>query len=90
MVVPGKANNILRFDGRMIRVDKASDRSQGGGGGGFGGGRGGGGGGYQSRGGYGGQGELKPCLKDLTLTCLGGYGYARGGGGGGGGGGKFR
>ncbi|KAF2261889.1 RNA-binding domain-containing protein [Lojkania enalia] len=52
--------NNVEFDGRMIRVDKASDRSGGGGGGGgFGGGRGGGGGGggggYQYRGGYGGQ-----------------------------------
>ncbi|ORY08206.1 hypothetical protein BCR34DRAFT_570062 [Clohesyomyces aquaticus] len=53
--------NNVEFDGRMVRVDKASDRaSGGGGGGGFGGGRGGGGygggggGGYQSRGGYGG------------------------------------
>lgn len=33
-----------RFDGRTIRVDKASERGSGGGGGGFGGGRGGGGG----------------------------------------------
>ena len=35
----------LRFDGRTIRVDKASERGSGGGGGGggFGGGRGGGG-----------------------------------------------
>ncbi len=31
-----------RFDGRTIRVDKASERGSGGGGGGFGGGRGGG------------------------------------------------
>lgn len=37
---------LRRFDGRTIRVDKASERGSGGGGGGFGGGRGGGGGGY--------------------------------------------
>ena len=44
-----------RFDGRMIRVDKASDRGGGGGGGGGGYGGGGGGGGYGGRGGgYGG------------------------------------
>lgn len=42
-----------RFDGRTIRVDKASDRAGGGGGGGRGS-YGGGGGGY--RGGYGGGG----------------------------------
>ena len=41
-----KADFWLRFDGRTIRVDKASERGSGGGGGGFGGGRGGGGGGY--------------------------------------------
>lgn len=63
--------NNVEFDGRMIRVDKASDRSGGGGGGGFGGGRGGGG--YQPRGGYGGQGGYGG----------GGGGYqSRGGGGG--------
>lgn len=43
----------IRFDGRTVRVDKASDRAGGGGGrGGFGGGYGRGGGG-----GYGGGGE---------------------------------
>jgi RNA recognition motif-containing protein len=56
--------NNIEFDGRTIRVDKASDRAGGGGGGGgrggYGGGgygRGGGGGGYSSGGGggYGGQ-----------------------------------
>jgi len=47
-----EAMNNVEFDGRMIRVDKASER--GGGGGGFGGGRGGGGG--FNRGGYGGGG----------------------------------
>jgi len=47
------AMNDSDFDGRRIRVDKASDRVGGGGGGG--GGRSGGGGGYQ-RGGYGGGG----------------------------------
>ncbi|KAJ4338851.1 hypothetical protein N0V95_007949 [Ascochyta clinopodiicola] len=44
--------NNVEFDGRTVRVDKASDRAGGGGGGG---GRGGFGGGYQ-RGGYGGGG----------------------------------
>ena len=53
-----------RFDGRTIRVDKASERGSGGGGGGYGGGRGGGGGGYNSSrggggGGYGGGGYGK-------------------------------
>ncbi|EGO52917.1 hypothetical protein NEUTE1DRAFT_27845, partial [Neurospora tetrasperma FGSC 2508] len=38
------------FDGRRVRVDKASDRAAGGGGGGFR--QGGGGGGYGGRGGY--------------------------------------
>ena len=44
-VVPGFffANSHSRFDGRTIRVDKASERSGGGGGGGYSGGRGGGG-----------------------------------------------
>lgn len=70
--------NNVEFDGRTIRVDKASDRSGGGGGGrgggGYGGGRGGyggGGGGYGGgRGGYGGGG--------------GGASWGQGGGGGGG------
>ncbi|KFY35028.1 hypothetical protein V494_06270 [Pseudogymnoascus sp. VKM F-4513 (FW-928)] len=67
------AMNNVEFDGRSIRVDKASERGAGGGGGGFGGGRGGGG--YQSRGGggYGGGRE-------------GGYGGGGGGYQGGGGG----
>jgi len=47
------AMNNIEFDGRTIRVDKASERGSGGGGGGFGGGRGGGGG-YGGRGGGGG------------------------------------
>lgn len=75
--------NNVEFDGRTIRVDKASDRTGGGGGGG---GRGGGYGGYRGggsgygQGGYGGGGR-------------GGYGGSGGGswgnqqGGGGGGGG---
>lgn len=76
------AMNNIEFDGRTIRVDKASDRGSGGGSGGgggrdgsYGGGGGyggrGGGGGYQ-RGGYGGGG--------------GGYGGGQGGYGGGQGG----
>jgi len=51
--------NNVEFDGRVIRVDKATDRRAAGGGGGGGGyqqgGYGGGGGGYQ-QGGYGGGG----------------------------------
>jgi len=70
-----EAMNNIEFDGRTIRVDKASERGSGGGGGGFGGGRGGGGGGYQPRGGYGGGG--------------GGYGGREGGGGYGGGQGGY-
>jgi len=69
------AMNNIEFDGRTIRVDKASERGSGGGGGGggFGGGRGGGGG-YGGRGGgYGG----------------GGYGGDRGGGSYGGQGGGY-
>ncbi|KAI5844219.1 hypothetical protein BZA05DRAFT_343036, partial [Tricharina praecox] len=58
--------NDTEFDGRRIRVDKATDRRAGGGGGG--GGYGGGGGGYGGGGGgYGGGG--------------GGYGGQQGGGG---------
>jgi RNA recognition motif-containing protein len=73
-----KAMNNVEFDGRTIRVDKASERgSGGGGGGGRGGYGGGGGGGYQQRsGGYGGGGYDQ-----------GSRGYNRGGGYGGGGGG---
>jgi len=68
--------NNVEFDGRTIRVDKASERSGGGGGGGYGGGRGGGGYGRGGGGGggyggsYGGGG--------------GGYGQRSGGGYGGG------
>ncbi|KFY07532.1 hypothetical protein V492_07057 [Pseudogymnoascus sp. VKM F-4246] len=69
------AMNNVEFDGRSIRVDKASERGAGGGGGGFGGGRGGGGG-YQSRGGGGGYGGGRE----------GGYGGGGGSYGGGGGG----
>jgi len=78
------AMNNVEFDGRTIRVDKASERGSGGGGGGFGGGRGGGYGG--GRGGYGGP-------RDGGYGGGGGYqgggGYSGGGGGGyqGGGGG---
>ncbi|KAF2001203.1 RNA-binding domain-containing protein, partial [Amniculicola lignicola CBS 123094] len=49
--------NNVEFDGRTIRVDKASDRAGGGGGG-----RGGGGGGYAPRGGYGSGGGGKTIL----------------------------
>ncbi|EKD19281.1 glycine-rich RNA-binding protein [Drepanopeziza brunnea f. sp. 'multigermtubi' MB_m1] len=71
------AMNNIEFDGRTIRVDKASERGSGGGGGGggFGGGRGGGGGYGRGGGGYGGGG--------------GGYGDRQQGGGGYGGQGGY-
>ncbi|KFZ11486.1 hypothetical protein V502_07528, partial [Pseudogymnoascus sp. VKM F-4520 (FW-2644)] len=72
------AMNNIEFDGRSIRVDKASERGSGGGGGGFSGGRGGGGG-YQSRGGGGGG----------YGGGQGGYGGREGGGGYSGGGGSY-
>ncbi|KIN04055.1 hypothetical protein OIDMADRAFT_26682 [Oidiodendron maius Zn] len=70
------AMNNVEFDGRTIRVDKASERGSGGGGGGggFGGGRGGGG--YGRGGGYGGNRD----------GGYGGGGYQQGGGYSGGGG----
>jgi len=72
------AMNNIEFDGRTIRVDKASERGSGGGGGGFGGGRGGGGyGGGRGGGGYGGGREG---------GYGGGGGYQSGGGSYGGGG----
>jgi len=75
--------NNVEFDGRTIRVDKASERGSGGGGGGgsYGGGRGGGG--YGGRGGGGGYGGGD--------RYGGGGGYNSGGGGGGyqGGGGGY-
>ncbi|GAA5813447.1 hypothetical protein MFLAVUS_006925 [Mucor flavus] len=48
-----EAMNDTEFDGRRIRVDKATDRASGGGSGGGGGGYGGGGGGYGGGGGGG-------------------------------------
>jgi len=74
------AMNNIEFDGRTIRVDKASERGSGGGGVGFGGGRGGGGGGYGGGrgGGGGGYGDRQ--------GGGGGYGGNQGGYGGGGGG----
>lgn len=72
------AMNNVEFDGRTIRVDKASERGGGGGGGGgggYGGGRGGGGG---YGGGRGGGGDR-----------YGGGGYSGGGGGYGGQGGGY-
>jgi len=75
------AMNNIEFDGRTIRVDKASERGSGGGGGGFGGGRGGGGyGGGRGGGGYGGGGYGGGDRQQ------GGYGGGQGGYGGGGGG----
>jgi len=74
--------NNIEFDGRTIRVDKASERGAGGGGGGggFGGGRGGGGyGGGRGGGGYGGG-------RGYGGGDRGGYGGQQGGGGGYGGG----
>jgi len=78
------AMNNIEFDGRTIRVDKASERGSGGGGGGFGGGRGGGGGGYNSRGGGGGYGGGRD---GGYSGGGGGYGGGQGGGYGGGQGG---
>jgi len=85
------AMNNIEFDGRTIRVDKASERGSGGGGGGggFGGGRGGGGGygGGRGGGGYGGGG-----YGDRQQGGYGGGqqgGYSGGGGGYGGGGGGY-
>jgi len=78
------AMNNIEFDGRTIRVDKASERGSGGGGGGFGGGRGGGGGGYgggRGGGGYGGGG-----YGGGDRQGGGGYGGGQGGYGGGQGG----
>ncbi|KAL8948026.1 MAG: hypothetical protein Q9183_007728, partial [Haloplaca sp. 2 TL-2023] len=83
--------NNVEFDGRTIRVDKASERGAGGGGGGGGfGGRGGynsGRGGGYSGGGYGGggggYGEYLHCAYTSKLMNLGGGGgYDRQGGGG--------
>jgi len=81
------AMNNIEFDGRTIRVDKASERGSGGGGGGFGGGRGGGGYGG-GRGGYGG-GRDGGGYSGGGYQGGGGGGYSGGGGGGysGGGGG---
>ncbi|KAH8815045.1 hypothetical protein F5884DRAFT_851548 [Xylogone sp. PMI_703] len=83
------AMNNVEFDGRTIRVDKASERSSGGGGGGgfnrgFGGGRGGGygGGGYGNRGGYGGGGGGYGGGGE-GQGGYGGGGYSGGGGSGG-------
>lgn len=75
------AMNNIEFDGRTIRVDKASERGSGGGGGGFGGGRGGGGYGGRGGGGYGGGREG---------GYGGGGGYQSGGGYSGGGGGGYQ
>lgn len=67
--------NNTEFDGRPIRVDKASERT--GGGGGFGGGRGGYGGG---RGGYGGGYGQGQGGQGQAQGGYGGGGYAQGGG----------
>jgi len=75
------AMNNIEFDGRTIRVDKASVRGSGGGG--FGGGRGGGGGGYNSRGGGGGGYQSGGGYGGRES---GGYGGNQGGGYSGGGG----
>jgi len=81
------AMNNIEFDGRTIRVDKASERGSGGGGG-FSGGRGGGGG-YGGRGG-GGYGGSREGGYGGGYQSGGGYsgggGYQGGGGGYGGGG----
>jgi len=83
------AMNNIEFDGRTIRVDKASERGSGGGGGGFGGGRGGGGGGYgggRGGGGYGGGGGGYGGDRQQGGYGGGQGGYSGGGGGYGGGG----
>jgi len=93
------AMNNIEFDGRTIRVDKASERGSGGGGG-FGGGRGGGGGGgynrgggggYSGGGGYGGGGRDGGYGGGAQGGGYGGGGSGYGGGGGGysGGGGGY-
>jgi len=78
--------NNVEFDGRMIRVDKASDRGAGGGGRGGGGGGGGGyqrggynGGGY-GRGGYGGGPGNWGAQNGGYAPQGGGGGYSGGGG----------
>jgi len=78
------AMNNIEFDGRTIRVDKASERGSGGGGGGGGFGRGGGGGGYNSRGGggYGGGGYGGGREGGYSGGQGGGYGGGQGGYGG--------
>jgi len=82
------AMNNIEFDGRTIRVDKASERGSGGGGGGFGGGRGGGGyGGGRGGGGYGGGGGGYGGGDRQQGGYGGGQGGYSGGGGGYGGGG---
>lgn len=73
--------NNIEFDGRTIRVDKASDRAGGGGGGGRGS-YGGGGGGY--RGGYGGGGGQSYGGRGGGGGYGGGASWGQGGGGGGG------
>jgi len=91
------AMNNVEFDGRTIRVDKASERGagggggggfNGGGGGGYGGGRGGGRGGYGG-GGYGGgrdnYGGGGGGYSGGGGGSYGGGGYSGGGGSGGGG-----
>jgi len=85
------AMNNIEFDGRTIRVDKASERGSGGGGGGggFGGGRGGGGygrggGGYGGGGGGYGGGDRQGGGGGYGGQQGGGYGGGQGGYGGGG------
>lgn len=79
--------NNIEFDGRTIRVDKASDRAGGGGGGrggfgggygrGGGGGYGGGGGGYGGGRGYGGQWGPPGGQQGGGYQGQGGYGGQR-------------
>ncbi|KAI4101272.1 MAG: hypothetical protein L6R37_005014 [Teloschistes peruensis] len=79
--------NNIEFDGRTIRVDKASERGSGGGGGGGGfGGRGGysggGGRGGYGGGGYGGGGNSYGYQGGGGQSYNGSGGYQQGGGGG--------
>jgi len=79
------AMNNIEFDGRTIRVDKASERGSGGGGGGFN--RGGGGGGYgggRGGGGYSGGGGYGGGREGGYQGGGGGYGGGQGGYSGGG------
>jgi len=73
--------NDQEFDGRTIKVDRASERSGGGGGGGYRGGGGGGGGGGYRGGRGGGYGQRDGGGYGQRDGGYGGGGYGGGGGG---------